>query len=1081
MSTRVSTDRGDVQPPRTSRGLHVHTGTQRALLGALAERIAQLRGEDVLAPIWVLVGASLQRPFLQRALASRLGAHANVRILMPGDLALLLGSAPLVAQGRRALPPLADRVLLADVARTHAGYFAPVAETPGFGEALFRLVRELRGAGYDLADLGPLLAGATDAPEKAGALAGILADFEQRRSGFYGPDDALLAADAARLPGLALQVWGMLDLPPALETLLYAIAERLPVDVYLADLPAAADAPLARLRTRLSAGAAAERRLADPPRKDTALARVRQTMFTAPQKPAIPADGTLRLVSAPDPSREVRAAARACLEWAREGVPLWDMAVAYRHGEAYLPLAEAVFVEAGIPVYLHEGSPLAERPIGRQTLALLELFDGELSRQAVMDFLTDAKFPDALHEENGGIPASRWDSLSREAGIVKGAEQWQRRLAAVRAGADEDGAPDWASQRAEDAERLARFIAELHRHLGERPARATWAEHLDYLQGLLVRYIEGAEDVIVALRGLERFTALEAVVDFDWFVDVVERAIGTLRSEDVIDSRPGAFAARGVNILAVNSLVGIEFARVWILGATERAFPPPVRQDPILLDGERDAITERAAAPLRPRSDRGSEEALIFALACDAARERLVVSYARRATGESRPRLPSVFFRELASQLQGERVSAEDAPLLDRDDVQRIPGDAIGAPIRPGHAHEPAAVSAAAASAVSEPERDRTYLQARVTRPLALATFERAQPSFARALQSARARFEERYSAWDGALGAEALAAIAALLPRDAPLSATSLEGYATCPQRFMLERLLRVRAVEEPEQVVRIDALSRGKVIHRIFERFYEEWNGKGAAPLAADAERRMREIAGEECDAARDRGETGYPAMWEADRVELIEDCARWLEHERADELTRALPEVAVEARFGQRMVGEKHGLLSQAEPIEIELPSGTVRLHGRIDRVNWDPKRTAFRVVDYKTGKKYAEKPAELQGGRMLQLPLYVLAAAQLLGIDPSAGAAAYAYPTRRGEFKTVDWQPEELAARWDDVRALLEAIVSSARRGDFIIAPSEDACGYCPFSGICPGSRGGYAERKEGDERLERLATRIRSVP
>ena len=91
---------------------------------------------------------------------------------------------------------------------------------------------------------------------------------------------------------------------------------------------------------------------------------------------------------------------------------------------------------------------------------------------------------------------------------------------------------------------------------------------------------------------------------------------------------------------------------MWILGATERAFPPPARQDPILLDEERAEISERAGARLAPRADRGSEEELVFALACEAARERLVVSYARRATGESRPRLPSVFFREIASQLE---------------------------------------------------------------------------------------------------------------------------------------------------------------------------------------------------------------------------------------------------------------------------------------------------------------------------------------------------------------------------------------------------------------------------------------------
>jgi hypothetical protein len=67
-----------------------------------------------------------------------------------------------------------------------------------------------------------------------------------------------------------------------------------------------------------------------------------------------------------------------------------------------------------------------------------------------------------------------------------------------------------------------------------------------------------------------------------------------------------------------------------------------------------------------------------------AGRERLVVSYARRGTGESRPHLPSIFFREVASQLEDRRVSADEAPLLRRSDLERIPSDAIGAPIPGG-------------------------------------------------------------------------------------------------------------------------------------------------------------------------------------------------------------------------------------------------------------------------------------------------------------------------------------------------------------------------------------------------------------
>ena len=1066
--------------------IRVVSGEPASLYAAFAERVAELRRIDPLTPITVLVGTSLQRPFLHRWLAVRLGGHANVRVLMPGDLALLLGSRALVESGRRALPPLAERVLLAEVARRHPGYFAPVAETPGFGEALFRLVRELRGAGYDLSRLHALLDGLTDAPEKAMALAGILAAFESRRTRFYDPDDALAAADPALLDGLGLLVWGVLDLQPAMGRLIEAIGERMPVDVFLPDVPAGADAPLGRLRGRLLAAGGRLRELGPAATSESTLARVRERLFTSPSEPALPADGTVRLVSAPDPAREVRGAARACLEWAREGVEFWEMAIAYRHGEAYRPLVEAVLLEAGIPMYLHEGSPLSERPVGRQTLGLLDLYESGLSRRSVMDFLTDARLPDELWREFDGIPATRWDSISREAGIVSGVEQWAQRLRQLRddlAGEADEEQPEWVAERIADAEKLARFIADLDRRLRAHAERASWAEQLDFLEGLLSRYVRGGEEVVEALRGLERFTALEDEVSFERFLEVVRRAIETLRSEDVLQGDPGAFARRGVNVVAVNSLPGIEFARVWILGATERSFPPPARQDPILLDSERVRISGRAGSELASRADRGTEEALWFRLACEAARDRLVVSYARRATGESRPRLPSVFFRELAAQLEGRRVSAEEAPLLGREDVQRIPGDAIGAPIPGGrYAAERRVVSQAAATAISEAERDRTYLQAIVTQPLAIATFERAVPAFARARAAQAEKRSTRYSEWDGALSERALAAAAALVRTDRVYSPSSLERYAVCPQQFLMGDLLRIRAVDEPEQVFQIDPLRRGNLFHRIFERFWCEWNGVGPAALAPNAAERLREIAEEECDAAERRGETGYAAMWAAERLEVIDDCLRWLEMERGDPSTVALPNVATEARFGRRHFAEHEGPLSRDEPIEIELGARVLRLAGRIDRINWNDERTRFRVIDYKTGKVRSEKPGELQGGRMLQLPLYVLAGAQLLGTDPSGGEAAYVYPTRRGEFRTIPWTGADLATRGEDVNRILVGILDAIGRGDFMVAPwdPDKACRTCAFTEVCPRPREQYVSRKAGDPRLAPFGENVRDI-
>ena len=57
--------------------MRVHSGRPAALRMALAERVAELRADDPLEPISVLVGASLQRPFLQRWLAASASARTR--------------------------------------------------------------------------------------------------------------------------------------------------------------------------------------------------------------------------------------------------------------------------------------------------------------------------------------------------------------------------------------------------------------------------------------------------------------------------------------------------------------------------------------------------------------------------------------------------------------------------------------------------------------------------------------------------------------------------------------------------------------------------------------------------------------------------------------------------------------------------------------------------------------------------------------------------------------------------------------------------------------------------------------------
>ena len=146
------------------------SGTPTALEEALAAELKSAQEADPLAPVGVLLGGTLQRPYLQRRMATLCGGIANVHFLMPSEFAMELGERSMIESGKRPLPPLADRILLREIAVELDGYFEPVRETPGLADAFHRLVRELRGAGYDDASLAAAIAGSCEVPEKEQAI-----------------------------------------------------------------------------------------------------------------------------------------------------------------------------------------------------------------------------------------------------------------------------------------------------------------------------------------------------------------------------------------------------------------------------------------------------------------------------------------------------------------------------------------------------------------------------------------------------------------------------------------------------------------------------------------------------------------------------------------------------------------------------------------------------------------------------------------------------------------------------------------------------------------------------------------------
>lgn len=1052
-------------------------GSLPAIEAALAGEIRAWKARDPLDLPLILVGNAPIRVYLRRRLAHEAGGHVGLRLVTPGELARMLGEPAALAAGRAPLPRGGERILVEEVALGADGYFAPVAGAPGFVQSLQRLFRELRQAGVDAAALWDGARRTAVNAEKATALGDLYAAYETRRLPFYTPDDCVALADPSRFDAPALLVYGVVDPPATLRRLLERLAARLPVTVYLAVTPTEADRAHQSSVTWLEGLAARRETLPDPAAAgETALAHLQTRLFNHLTRPASD-DGTVRLVSAPDPAREVREAARACLAWAAAGIPFHEMAVVYRNPDPYRELLDEAFHDAGIPIYLRDGRPLIGHPLGRSLLVLLDLAGSNLRRSAVMEFLTATTLPAATAERYGPLEPAAWDAVSREAGIVEGRQQWLKRLEYLayvkrRDAVGDDGEPD-ARLRAklEEIERLHGFIDDFADRLEARPARGTWEAHLAYLGSLARDYLAGAEPVLAELDTLAAFLPLVPEIPFRRFQHAARIALQEMTIEQVLGPPSGRFGREGVNVLDVHSLGHLRFRAVVVLGLVERAFPPPPRQDALLLDRERSRLNAAAGWSLPLRALGPDPEPLQFALAVQAATDRLQLSFARGEAGSRRGHLPSHFFRAAAEALSGQRVPVDAVDALPASQYTRVPAGRFGA-ARPEEA-------------LTGLEYDRTLLA--VSPAVGAACLAARAPAFARARQVWSARWRSpALTPYDGVLSPGALGVVARRAGLARAIAPTRLETYATCPFRFFLHYLLKLEPVEEPELLERIEALERGSLIHAVLDRFMRE-RGQGDPPrLEHRAEHlaRLRAIASEECAERERRGVVGYPLLWEIDRKAILEDLVTWYDREVADGADHGLRPGAFELRFGPRWQPDADGdpHFSTDEPLLIEAGGVTLRFQGRIDRVDWSPGRTAFRVIDYKTGGKSPQhRDDRLSGGRALQLPIYLLAAARALGTDWRRGSAEYFYVSRKGEFKRMRFEGAALDARWDEFVDLLRGLAESVGAGDFHPVPGADGshCQWCDYKAVCDARIVRLAERKAGAEAASRF-TRLMEV-
>lgn len=1008
-----------------------------------------------MAPVTVVAPSRFASLSLRHDLGLR--GFANVKFVETPRLAELLGAASLA--GRRPLTGVLHSILLRKVLEQAEGALEQVREHASTQNSLRASFGDLRQLDDE----------SLDKLEASGSISGEVARIYRRfrsevSSGWYDAEDlAAAAAEAVRrdsAPALGDLGHIVFYLPrrvsPAQSDLMRALAERGRCSVILGvTSDEAADGPALDLAAALEPVMGARMSAGDSTDGLPVLA------------------GETHLHVAPTSHEELRWVARRIVEEATvNGTPFHRMAVLFRVENPYATLVRDELRLAGLPLAGPGRDTLADTGVGRTMTGLLELSRGDFTRSGVMAWLNDCPVR-PRDRGSAGFNPSRWDSIARRAGIIGGREQWRDRLGGYAQKLIEDADHREANgeisearafrmrEEASTAADLMAFAEKLADDV-QPPDGSTWKEHCDWAAGLLDKYLSrdvhtqeaGHRDRIdQILREIAGADSVRPSTTLDEFRRTVADSMRT------VVGRLGA-TGQGVFVSPFAAAAGMSFDVVWLVGMIEGGAPPALPTDPLLPE----TVWREAGGPQR-REPRIAQERYDF-LAAAASAPRRFLSYPIADAASQRQVHPSRWLLEQATVLEGSPVHTSG--------LARLSG-------RPWLSVDVSAERAVAAAPDSSLADDHDYhlnrlVQWRGTRERFADHPLVRSGVLARADRLGRSRFASNFTEFDGNLTSSAADARLAGALHGVAVSPTSLESWAACPFRYFLGYVLRLSALETPEEAAVISALERGSLVHTILERFISDAEESGTAPRpgapwSEESHRRLMAIAEEEFAEAERRGVTGKPLLWELARQDIRDDLATFLEEEAQLRREFGTARVIPEARFG----------LGGVSPEVTDEATG-LRFRGIIDRLDVNAAGDEVMVIDYKTGSTSPYRELEgdpIDRGRRLQLGVYSLAARRM---EPAAAAvkAAYWFTTNLGGFALYPKQflnvdESETAERF---RYGVTTIVDGIRNGVFPANPGApgwggqpDNCRYCDFDSLCPSRRVDIWRRKKDDPQVD----------